>query len=127
MMEAKNSLEKFQGKSNHAVGQAAEHQVADWYQTRGYRKLDQRWRAPEGEIDLIFSKDNQLVFVEVKHSKHQGRAATALSAKQQARITAASLAYLAAADRDLETNMRFDLATCDPMGRIAVLKNAIFA
>lgn len=113
------------GAANFAKGLAAENLVAQWYAKQGNLILANRWRAPEGEIDLIVQNCDSLVFVEVKHSKSQRRAAGALSAKQQARMIAASTAYLAATNKHMDTKMRFDLATCDPMGRVTVLKNAI--
>lgn len=40
---------------------AAEHLVAS-----GYRILERNWRCVHGEIDIVASKDGEVVFVEVK-------------------------------------------------------------
>lgn len=40
--------------------------VAQEYQNRGYRLIQKKYTIPWGELDLIFEKDNRLIFVEVK-------------------------------------------------------------
>lgn len=49
-------------------GRAAERSAAEYYQRLGYTVLCRNWRCPLGEIDLILSRGDTVVFVEVKSS-----------------------------------------------------------
>ena len=47
----------------------------EYLKSKGYKILKENFRCPVGEIDLIVSKDNLVVFVEVKareNEKKQG-------------------------------------------------------
>ncbi len=126
MKHSHQTLQK-QGAINHAAGIAAEDQIARWYLARGYEVVRRRWKHLEGEIDLILRLGDQLIFTEVKYSKTHARAMQAVSAHQQQRVMAAALSFLALTGQSMETPMRFDVACLDPMGRVAVLENAITA
>ncbi len=55
------------GKENRKTkGEKGENAVLGRYIKEKYKLLEKNWRAPIGEIDLIFQKKNTLVFVEVK-------------------------------------------------------------
>ncbi len=49
-------------------GRAAEGGAAEYYQRLGFTVLCRNWRCPQGEIDLILSRGDTVVFVEVKSS-----------------------------------------------------------
>ncbi len=115
------------GASNHAAGLAAEARVEAIYGDMGLDLLDRRWRSPFGELDLIHQRGATLVFTEVKKSKTHGTARAAVSARQQERLMNAALAFLAATGRSLDVDMQFNVATCDAVGRIHILENAITA
>ena len=48
------------------VGRRGEDCAAEYLVEAGYTLLDRNWRCDQGEIDLIASRDGDIVFVEVK-------------------------------------------------------------
>ena len=53
------------------LGRLGEQLAAKHLKDQGYKLLEQNWRCPRGEIDLIFKAGKVLVFTEVK--TRQGR------------------------------------------------------
>lgn len=53
-------------KHRQKLGGWGEQQAAAYLADRGYKLLDRNVHTPYGEIDLIFKKDDRIVFVEVK-------------------------------------------------------------
>jgi len=51
---------------NQAIGKWGENEACRFLRKRGYKILKRNYRVMGGEIDLIASKDDTLVFVEVK-------------------------------------------------------------
>lgn len=49
-----------------ALGRWGENQAATYLEGRGYSILERNFRTPYGEIDLVVSKQDTVVFVEVK-------------------------------------------------------------
>ncbi|KPJ86099.1 hypothetical protein AMJ57_00400 [Parcubacteria bacterium SG8_24] len=49
-----------------ACGMTGEDAAARYLRSRGFRILARRWRTRFGEIDLVTSKGDEIVFVEVK-------------------------------------------------------------
>ena len=49
------------------TGHKAEMAAKVYLEMRGYRILEQNWRRPAYEIDIIASKDGRIYFVEVKY------------------------------------------------------------
>ncbi len=86
-----------------------------------------RWRGAGGEIDLVFERDGQAVFVEVKKSRTHAMAAERLSQRQIARLLQSAEHCLGGFPRGSLTPMRFDVALVDAQGRIDVLQNALAA
>lgn len=111
------------GRLANLAGRMAEDSVLLKYRDAGASLLASRWRGIAGEIDLIFREDDCLVFVEVKKSASHALAAQRLDRRQMNRICLAALEY---ADRhgDGLSEMRFDAALVDGMGRIDVVQNA---
>lgn len=56
------------GGDTHAgrLGRCGEDIAAEHLERQGYRILERNWRCARGEIDIVASRGNQLVFVEVK-------------------------------------------------------------
>lgn len=115
------------GARSVAAGLAAEEAVARAYAARGAEILARRWRGPRGEIDLILAEGTAYVFVEVKQAPDTARAATHLTRPQIGRILATAQAFLATRPEGQDAEMRFDLATVDGQGRIAILPAAFGA
>ncbi len=112
-----------QGQRNFNAGLAAEAIAGRAYLNKGFLEADVRWRGKSGEIDLIFERNGEVVFVEVKSSRTFDDAAALLSPKQLARIARAAEEYLSVSGRGLETPCRIDLALVDGMGRSEVIEN----
>lgn len=112
---------------NHLAGLHAEQAVLRHYAERGARVRATRWRGPGGEIDLILSEGETIVFVEVKKSRSHAHAAWRLSQRQIARILASAEAYLGTCPKGLLTDARFDVALVDARGQIDLIPNASMA
>lgn len=52
-------------------GYFAQYLVTQWLSERGYTIIDQNFRRPWGEVDVICQKDDVIVFVEVKANKRE--------------------------------------------------------
>lgn len=104
-------------------GRMAENSVTLKYQDGGAELLASRWRGLAGEIDLILREGDCLVFVEVKKSSSHAMAAQRLDRRQMDRICLAALEYVDRHGNGL-SEMRFDAALVDDMGRIDVIPNA---
>ncbi|MCB1257575.1 MAG: YraN family protein [Microthrixaceae bacterium] len=48
------------------LGRAGEQRARNWYLSNGYELLEANWRCPDGEIDLILTRGDCVVFAEVK-------------------------------------------------------------
>lgn len=109
------------------AGQAAEDIVALHYARAGYPVLARRWRGSAGEIDLIARDGDAIIFIEVKKSRSHARAAHSLSQRQIERICGCGAEFLETQPRGQLTDVRFDVALVDDLGRIDVIENALTA
>jgi putative endonuclease len=93
-----------------ALGRWGEDLAARFLEARGYRILDHNVRTPYGEIDLIASRDDTLVFIEVKtrSSTSYGWPEAAVTPKKQAHLLKAAQDYLLN-HTDLPENYRVDV------------------
>lgn len=112
------------GKRNNLAGHAAEASVARHYEDRGIPIAVRNWRGSGGEIDLVGRDGDQVIVVEVKHSKTHDLAASHVSPAQVARIFRTVEEFLGTEPRGLLTDVRIDLALVDGLGRIEVIENA---
>ncbi len=115
------------GARSYHAGFAAEEQVAQLYDRSGRAVCARRWRGSAGEIDLIARDGAEVIFIEVKQSKTHAQAAEHLTARQMARIYGAASEFLAGEPAGQMTDVRFDVALVDALGRIEVLENAYAA
>lgn len=109
--------------SGYYGGLAAEDIAAGAYGRDGGTITATRWRAPEGEIDLIVTFPDLTVFVEVKARRDHATAAASISPRQWSRIAAAATRWLAQ-NPDGPQNCRFDAALIDGTGRLERVENA---
>jgi putative endonuclease len=111
--------------SNHSEGQKSETRAAAYFKRRGYRVEARNYRVPSGEIDLIISKGDWLVFVEVKMRRGDatGSPLEAVSPRKVRRVSAAAAAYLAQKGLSAQC-CRFDVVTLGPdkswLGRLKI-------
>lgn len=112
------------GACSQQTGRVAEELVERHYADRNKRVLERRWRGEAGEVDLIVEDGAGLIFVEVKASEDFARAAARLSEPQMGRIYAAASEYLGRMPAGQATEVRFDVALVDRLGRLEVLEAA---
>lgn len=112
------------GAAAWASGAGAEDAVARAYVARGCTLAARRWRSPFGEADLILRDGATVVVVEVKKARRLEEAAHRLSRRQMDRLCATAQAFCEGEPRGSLTELRFDLALADGMGRIKVIENA---
>ena len=101
----------------HELGQRAEEAVAAWLASYGWTVLEQRWRCPAGELDLVCTDPaGSLVGVEVKvrSTGRAGTAAESVDPRRIARLRAALATYARAAPP--ASGLRLDLVILEPAG-----------
>lgn len=101
--------------STHQKGKWGEERASVYLRLKGYRVLEKNYRVPQGEIDLIASRNNTLVFVEVKtrRGRAQGTPLEAVSPHKVKRLSAAAAVYLAH-QKGPTPLCRFDVVTLGP-------------
>ncbi len=109
------------------AGFVAEQAVAEHYERRGRVIAARRWRGSGGEIDLVARDGQGLIFIEVKKSDSFARAADRVTRRQMDRICASASEFLSGEPRGLDTDVRFDVALVDGIGRIEIVENAFAA
>jgi putative endonuclease len=79
-----------------ALGQSGENWAAAWYAGQGYQVIERNWRSRHGEIDLICSRDDVLVFCEVKtrRTTRLGDPLEAVTRAKQIRLRRLAVEYL---------------------------------
>jgi putative endonuclease len=94
------------------LGTAGEDAVAAWYETAGYRVVDRNWRCRDGELDIVATRGDALVFCEVKTrgSTAFGFPVEAVTASKQRRLRMLAARWLAEHDTRRRT-LRFDVAS----------------
>ena len=73
-------------ETNHEKGVQAEKRAALWLEAKGYEILEQRYKTPMGEIDLIIKRGDVIAFVEVKARKTKGEALESITPRARKRI-----------------------------------------
>ena len=109
--------------SNYHAGLSAEQAVARDYVDRGARLCETRWRGRCGEIDLILTEGERVVFVEVKKSRTHAAAVQRISARQLGRFLKSAEDYLGQCPNGTLTDARLDVALVDAMGVIEIIPN----
>jgi len=76
---------------------------------KGYTIIENNYRTKEGEIDLICSKNNTMVFVEVKlrTSVENGEPCEAVDRRKQQKIINTAKSYIQCLEKDY--SFRFDV------------------
>ena len=112
------------GQTAYQAGRLAEMAATDRYLAAGYVLVAQRWRGKAGEIDVIMSKDDLFVFVEVKSSRDFARAAERICRRQIDRICMAACEFCGTLPTGQMTEMRMDAALVDQYGRVEIIEAA---
>jgi putative endonuclease len=90
----------------------------------GWTVLARRMRTEAGEVDIIAATGDVLAIVEVKARASLADAATALGARQRARLLAAAEIVLADHPEWARAGMRFDLIVVDQAGSVRRIADA---
>ena len=110
------------------LGQTGE-SLAAWYlKKNGYNIIEQNYRTPLGEIDIIAREKKIIVFVEVKsrRSNRFGNPKWAVTPQKQRKISRVALQYLKST-RQMNISARFDVVAVSSNRdepRIEIVKNA---
>lgn len=113
------------GRTNYLAGLGAEDAVARDYEGRGLKIIRQRFRGKRGEIDLVAQDGFTTVFVEVKSAKTHSHAALRVTPDKVQRLCQTAEEYAARLPSGSLTEMRFDVALVDDMGRVKIHENAL--
>lgn len=97
------------------VGTEKEKLAAEYLVGKGYRILDMNYRCKTGEIDIIASHEDTIVFAEVKYraGKRYGTAVEAVSAAKQKTIRQVAMYYLVTRLHKSNVGCRFDVIGID--------------
>lgn len=107
----------------HVLGAEGEDAVARWYERAGYTIVGRNWTCREGELDVIASNSNTVVFCEVKSraSARFADPAASVDFRKQAKLRKAAYRWLQ--DQPWHDNVRFDVAAV-VSGKITVIEDA---
>ncbi|MGM0452682.1 MAG: YraN family protein [Thermodesulfobacteriota bacterium] len=115
-------------KQRQRYGRFGETLAADALVKMGYRIIETNYRNRFGEIDIIATEADTLVFVEVRarHSDRFGSAAASVNSAKQRQISKVALGYLKAAGK-MHQKSRFDVVAVSSQAdspRVDVIRNA---
>lgn len=111
------------GRQNYLSGLSAEDSVALHYTASGAEILARRWRGRSGEVDLVLSEGDEIVFVEVKKSQSLASAAERLNERQIARVMSSAEEFVASLPVGSLTPIRIDAALVDGAGAVEIIPN----
>ena len=99
--------------------------LAAWYlRLKGYHILEQRFRCPDGEIDIVARRKSDLVIVEVKQRATRDLAEESLTPYARRRISRAADTYVARNRHVQQLAVRFDAVFIIGWRQIIHLKDA---
>ena len=109
-------------------GEKGEFLAVRYLKKNGYKILEQNYRTPLGEIDIIAKEKDTIVFVEVKSRKsiRFGSPKLAVTAKKQRKISMVALHYLKT-KKQTDAKARFDVVSVisnQDDSQIDIIKNA---
>ena len=110
-------------RSRVALGEWGEAKVARHYEAAGYAVADRNWRVKGGELDLVLTRGDEIVFCEVKtrSSGRFGHGLEAVGERKQQFLRRTAMTWLDVHDR--RGRLRFDVAAVTA-GRVEVLEAA---
>ena len=91
------------------VGKIGECMAQKYLKSKGFNILNNNYSSRYGEIDIVATKDECLVFVEVKFRKENSMVSglESVDKRKQKKITKTALVYLSEFNKDVDT--RFDV------------------
>ena len=113
------------------VGILGEKLAQDFLKKRGYRVVETNYRCPEGEIDIIATQKDTLVFIEVrtKKSLEFGTPEESITPAKMEKLRAVSARYRQTHD-NLPESWRIDMVAIEldksnKISRIELIENAV--
>ena len=106
-----------------SLGKFGEDSAARYLRRKGYKILERNFRCRQGEIDLIASKGEYVVFVEVKLRKNDayGEAREFVTRGKQMKILSTAGVWLSSTQTQLQP--RFDvIEVYAPRGRFGLVR-----
>jgi len=108
-------------RNKRAIGDTGEEIAVRYLENYGYIMIKRNYHSPYGEIDIIASKGEYIVFVEVKYRKNRlyGEPSQAVDYKKQEKIKKTALQYISeneVGDKDF----RFDILEITGMGEVKI-------
>jgi putative endonuclease len=109
-------------RRNRNFGNFGERVAASHLESKGYEILERNWSVREGEIDIIASRGDEIVFVEVRSRRGGGRMGTpeeSITGRKAAHVRAAAAAYVQE-HPEVPENQRIDVVALelDAKGRV---------
>lgn len=90
------------------LGERGEDKAINYLMQRGYRILDRNWRLGHLELDIVCTRENMLVIVEVKtRTSSEVSPEEVLNLQKRRHLRSAADAYIKA--KGLKMEVRFDL------------------
>jgi len=77
------------------LGLKSEALAKHFLEQKGYHAINERYRAASGEIDVIATKDDLLIFVEVRYRKKKRDAIESITLLKKQRLTTAAQHFIA--------------------------------
>ena len=109
--------------SANILGKFSEYLVAAFLIAKFYNVICLRYKSYTGEIDIIATRGNVIVFVEVKSRKKLDLSYTIIRNKQISRIKRTAELYLQRNNKFNNYSARFDLMIVSNFFRIEHIKN----
>jgi putative endonuclease len=105
----------------HQTGQQAEDWALDFLRRQGFTLVAQNFHSRLGEIDLIMSKDQLLIFCEVRTRKSSsfGGAAASVTPAKQRKISQTANQFIQSFPQFESYECRFDVIAIDLAGKNA--------
>lgn len=97
----------------HLKGHLAEWFAVQFLRLKGYKILENRYKTPVGEIDILAVKGGSLIAIEVKSRNSFEEAVYSVTSYQKKRIERAFLYYLSRKPSPL--SLRFDVVLIAPL------------
>jgi putative endonuclease len=112
-----------------ALGRFGEQTAAEHLVLHGYVVVARGWRCRFGEIDLVATKANQIVFVEVR-SRRGGNPEESVTLAKRRRLVSLAYLYLQAHNISAETPWRIDVIAIEvgrdgAVARLTHLEHAV--
>lgn len=118
----KSNYQKINSRARKQIGSSGEIRALNYFKENGFEIVETNFRCRSGEVDLIVSKDEVLVFVEVKTLLWGNLEVLAreLNSEKQKRILETSKYFLSKHRQYSNSFVRFDVVVIDMPGFPAV-------